>query len=150
MRKIEKFSLKQFDCGIFLIVKSLSKRFFLYLIIIVTSFLLVGVALLCFSLLKESIFAFLPIPFCAVAFFTFQFPKDPVNNTVGLVLANVLRFLSVLLAILIPVLIWKFVQEFQAISPAWIFLSAGETLVTYISAIIYTYIDAKKEDGEVK
>ena len=50
----------------------------------------------------------------------------------------------------IPVLIWKFVQEFQAISPAWIFLSAGETLVTYISAIIYTYIDAKKEDGEVK
>ena len=85
-----------------------------------------------------------------MAFFTFQFPKDPVINTVGLVLANVLRFLSVLLAILIPVLIWKFVQEFQAISPAWIFLSAGETLVTYISAIIYTYIDAKKEDGEVK
>ena len=93
-----------------------TKRFLIVLFSFIAVFALVGVILLCLGMPEESSFALIPIPFCVAAFFTFRFPKDPAKNTGLLVVSITLRFVTILLAMLVPILLWKLVPSYEGIS----------------------------------
>ena len=128
--------------------KHLSKRS-IFAIIISAVILLTGVILLCMGKMKESVFAFIPFPFCIWTFFSFYYPKDVQKHTGLLFLSIASRFICNLISMLIPALIWKFVPSFyNSISGYWILLPFIEIMLTYISYTATNILEKKEDEGK--
>lgn len=98
--------------------------------------------------MKESVFAFIPLPFCIWTFLSFYYPKDIQKHTGLLFLTIASRFICNLISMLVPALIWKFSPSFQdAVSGYWILLPFIEIMLTYIAYAIVNILE-KKEDEE--
>ena len=128
--------------------KHLSKRY-IFVIIISAVILLTGVILLCMGKMKESVFAFIPFPFCIWTFFSFYYPKDVQKHTGFLFLSIASRFICNLISILVPALIWKFVPSFNdSISGYWILLPFIEIMLTYIAYTVTNILEKKEDERE--
>ncbi len=133
------------DYAIFLSMrKHLSLKIYFYLGFAATA-LISGIILLCIGHIPESMFAFLPIPFCSWVYFSFFYPKDVQAHAGGLFLSIFSRFLCMVASLLLPALIWKFVPAYKDISYFWLFFPFAEVMLVYGLTILNNILEKKKE-----
>lgn len=94
----------------------------------------------CFNLFKELIFVFIPLPFSIIAYLSFEYPKDIQKHNAKLVFSIIIRYLSIALAIVIPMLLRQFIPIFNDINPFMIFVPMSEVLLIYILNIVLSTI----------
>ncbi len=124
--------------------KHLSKSLICYIVLTVVA-LFTGVILLCLGRWKESIFAFLPFPFCTWTFWSFYYPKDVQKNVGLLVVTIVSRFLCNVISMVVPAVLWYFIKSFHdSVSYYWILMPFIEVMLTY-AAYAVANITEKRE-----
>lgn len=111
--------------------KHISKSLICYIALTAIT-LITGIILLCLGRWKESIFAFLPFPFCTWTFWSFYYPKDIQKNVPVLVLTIVSRFTCNVISMVVPAVMWRFVPSFHdSVSYYWILMPFIEVMIAY-------------------
>lgn len=134
-------------------MKRIGKIRLITLLAVEAVFVVFGVVLLCLSLFKESIFAFIPIPFTVGIFFTFFLSEEKADSAKSLIGSIVIRFLFIALALFIPVIIYRYVPSFyDSMSGYWIFGSFAEVMITYIMSNVASHLQLKasEKSGETE
>lgn len=114
----------------------------------VAAALVSGIVLLCLGRGLESMFTFLPIPFCSWIYFSFFYPKDVQAHVGGLFLSIFTRFICMVISMLVPAIIWKFVPAYQGVSYYWLFFPFAEVMLVYGFSILNNILDKKKGNEE--
>ena len=109
------------------------------------AFVVTGIVLMMTGMLYEGLFFLIPAICSVIIFFSFYADK---SNAVA-VTAMVIRMLIVIAAILVPALLWYFIEGVkEAVNVFYLFVPPMIVLGSYIISIVFLYFLAKCKDKE--